>query len=89
MRPLRFFAWAEDAMIYFYRRAGDTRMCETRLEADGPGYELVVTDSDQSRVEHFEDVAALVAREYELRRVWQMHGWRTVDPFDDVDEVES
>ena len=70
-------------MVYFYRRATDTRSCETRLEADGPGYELVVTDGADARTEHFDDVGALVAREYELRQVWQMHGWRTIDPFDD------
>jgi hypothetical protein len=75
-------------MIYFFRRAGDTRSCETRLQADGPGYELVVTDGSDSHVEQFEDVASLVAREYELRQVWRMFGWRTLDPLDDGDEAE-
>ena len=32
-------------MIYFYRRAADTRTCETRLEPDGPGFELVVIEA--------------------------------------------
>ena len=73
-------------MIYFYRRAGDTRMCETRLEPDGPGFELVVVDGQDSRVEHFDDVRALVNREYELRHAWLLNGWRTIGPNDDCEE---
>jgi hypothetical protein len=73
-------------MIYFYRRAGDTRICETRLEPDGPGFELVVIDGQQSRVERFDDVRALTSREHELRYAWLSNGWRTVGPDDEVDE---
>ena len=73
-------------MIHFFRRAGDTRTCETRLEPEGSGYELIVSDGHDSRIEHFADVGALVAREYELRQVWFAHGWRTVDPYDECDE---
>jgi len=75
-------------MIYFFRRAGDTRSCETRLQPDGPGYELVVTEGPDSRVEQFEDVASLVAREYELRQVWRLFGWRTIGPTDEGDEAD-
>ena len=75
-------------MIYFYRRAADTRICETRLEPDGPGFELVVNDGRESRVERFADVRELTTRESELRHEWLMHGWRTIGPDDDVDDVE-
>ena len=74
-------------MIYFYRRAADTRTCETRLEPDGPGFELVVIDGRESRVERFADVTALATREYELRHEWLLNGWRTIGPDDDFDEV--
>jgi hypothetical protein len=73
-------------MIYFFRRAGDMRSCETRLESEGPGFELVVTDGTGAYTEHFDDLVALVARQQELLRAWQMHGWRTIDPFDDISE---
>lgn len=75
-------------MIYFYRRAADTRTCETRLEPDGHGFELVINDGRESRVERFADVRALEARECELRHEWVLNGWRTIGPEDDFDEVE-
>ena len=73
-------------MIYFYRRAGDTRSCETRLEPDGPGFELVVVDKEDSRVERFDDVRALTDREYELRHKWLMHGWRAIGADDESED---
>lgn len=76
-------------MIYFFRRAGSTRSCETRLESDGSGFELVVTDGDEAYVEHFHDLCAVVARQHELRLAWQMHGWRTIDPFDDLEDEKE
>jgi hypothetical protein len=76
-------------MIYFYRRAGDTRTCETRLEAEGPRFELVVSDGHDSRVERFEDAGAMFARELELRHAWHANGWRTIDPYDEVDEYDE
>jgi len=73
-------------MIYFYRRAGDTRTCETRLEPDGPGFELVVVDGHDSRVERFDDVRDLASRAHELQHAWMSHGWRTIGPEDEYDE---
>jgi len=70
-------------MIYFYRRAGDTRICETRLDPDGPGFELVVVDGQDSRVERFDDATAMASREHELRHAWLLNGWHTTDPYDD------
>jgi hypothetical protein len=77
------------AMLYFYRRAGDTRSCETRLESDGPRFELVVSDGQESRVEHFEEAGDLFARERELRHAWWANGWRAIDPFDEVEEYDE
>lgn len=73
-------------MIYFYRRLGGTRTCETRLEPDGPGYQLIVTDGRHSRVEHFDEIVALVNREGELRYAWLLNGWRTIDAYDEIDD---
>jgi len=77
-------------MIYFYRRAGDRRTCETRLEPDGEGYELIVSDGAESRTEHYEDARELGDREVELRQRLFAHGWRAIDPFDeDVDDEKD
>ena len=62
-------------VIYFFRRGPDRRSCETRLRTDGPGYELVVTDGDESYVESFVDVAPMLAREHELLQAWRAQGW--------------
>jgi len=75
------------AMIYFYRRAADTRMCETRLEPDGPGFELRIIEGRDSHVERFDDVTALAHREHELRQEWRLSGWRTIES--DDDDVEE
>jgi len=75
-------------MIYFFRLAGDTRTCETRLESDGPRFELIITEGRESHVERFDDAMALYDRQAELRRTWSMHGWRTIDPVDEYDEEE-
>jgi hypothetical protein len=73
-------------MIYFYRRARQTRSCETRLEANGPGFELIVIEGRESRVEHFDDVDALAARQRELRYEWMSSGWRDIEGDFDEDE---
>ena len=40
-------------------------------------------------VERFDDAMALYDRQAELRRTWSMHGWRTIDPFDDISEDDK
>ena len=75
-------------MINVYRRAGETRICETRLESDGSGLELVVVDAQGSHVERFDDARAMASREHELRHAWLLHGWRTIESDVDVDEGE-
>lgn len=64
-------------MVCFYTRAEERRSCETRLAADGPGYELVVQDA-VTQVEKFSDLGKLLAREHELLTAWRAQGWRTV-----------
>ena len=45
--------YAEQNVIYFFRRGPQARSCETRLNPDGPGYQLVVTASDTMVTETF------------------------------------
>ena len=75
-------------MIYFFRRAGDTRMCESRSEQDGRGYELIVTEGRHSHVERFNDSQSLANRQCELRYAWLAHGWRDAAPADESDQDE-
>ena len=63
-------------MIWFYTRGSEIRTCETRLAADGEGYELIVTDSAGVHVETFTDMAQLLAREHEILSAWRALGWR-------------
>lgn len=63
-------------MIWFYRRGNESRTCETRLAADGVGYELVVTTDGQVQIEHFDELNKLLAREHELLSAWRALGWR-------------
>ena len=67
-------------MVYFFQRSGDTRCFETRLQDDGPGYELVVSDGSDLYVERFEELDALIGREKELVRAWRTQGWRSLGP---------
>ncbi len=50
--------------------------CETRLNPDGPGFQLVITVNGETRLESFSSVAALLQREHELLRAWRAQGWR-------------
>jgi hypothetical protein len=65
-------------MLYFLRRGADAIACETRLNPDGPGFQLVVTENATDRIEHFTDLRDLLAREHELLQAWRAHGWRDV-----------
>jgi hypothetical protein len=67
-------------MIYFFRRAADSLSCETRLNATGDGYELVITAHGKERTETFATVADMLAREHELLQAWRAQGWRDVGP---------
>jgi hypothetical protein len=73
-------------MIYLYRRGRDTRKCESRLEPDGPGFELIVMEGRDSRVERFDDALEMARREHELRHAWLLHGWRAIEFENDFEE---
>lgn len=63
-------------MIWFYTRGDERRTCETRLSAEGAGYELVVADASGVHVEAFTEMASLLAREHEILSAWKALGWR-------------
>jgi hypothetical protein len=65
-------------MLYFFRRGQESLSCETRLNPDGPGFELVVTQQSASHVERFETVAGMLQREHELLQAWRAQGWTEV-----------
>jgi hypothetical protein len=63
-------------VIYFFRKSDHRLACETRLNALGPGYELIVTEDGVNRIEPFDELAGLLAREHELLQAWRAMGWR-------------
>ena len=63
-------------MVWFYVRGPERRSCETRLAAEGGGYELIVTDGAAVHVEKFLELPKLLAREHELLAAWRAQGWR-------------
>lgn len=63
-------------MFYFFKRGGETVQCEVRSEADGPGYEIVITDhAGVSRTEHFDTSEEVHTRWIELHRRLEDDGW--------------
>lgn len=65
-------------MLYFFHRGSDALSCETRLNPDGPGFQLVITENGRARIEQFDELAKLLAREHELLLAWRAQGWRDV-----------
>ena len=65
-------------MLYFFRRGDAAMSCETRLNPEGPGYQLVITENNKPRIEQFAELAKLLAREHELLQAWRAQGWRDV-----------
>ena len=66
------------AVIYFFRQGGQARSCETRLNPDAPGYQLLITEEGVTRTEAFDELADMLAREHELVQAWRATGWREV-----------
>ena len=65
-------------MVYFFRR-GDVRLsAETRLDPDGPGFQLVIVENGETRIESFTELPKLLAREHELLQAWRAQGWQDV-----------
>lgn len=62
-------------MMYFFRRGEQNLTSETRLNPDGPGYQLVIRENDEVRVESFDALPMLLAREHELLQAWRAQGW--------------
>ncbi len=67
-------------MIYFLRRGEATVLCETRLNPEGPGFQLVVTENGQARIEDYIELPPLLAREHELLSTLRAHGWHDRRP---------
>jgi hypothetical protein len=70
---------SEDGMMYFFRRADVQLTSETRLDPDGPGYQLVITENGKTRIESFDTLPKLLEREHELLQAWRAQGWRDTD----------
>jgi hypothetical protein len=68
------------AVIYFFRRGRAEMTCETRLNPEGPGYQLVIGTDGAEQVEPYADLADLLSREHELLQAWRAQGWSEVAP---------
>src|SRR3954451_12729200 len=62
-------------MLYVFVRGSQRKTCETRLSADGSGYELVVAEDGVERVDRYNSMQRLLAREHELLQAWRAQGW--------------
>jgi hypothetical protein len=65
-------------VIYFFKLGNKSRSCETRLNPDGPGFQLLVTENGDTRVEDYDALPAVLAREHELVQAWRAQGWQEV-----------
>jgi hypothetical protein len=50
-----------------------------RLAADGPLYELVISDGADVEVERFDEISALLDREREIGETWRTQGWNQAE----------
>lgn len=64
--------------MHFFRRGDAALSCETRLNPDGPGFQLVTVENGVTRVEDYSELARLLSREHELLLGWRAQGWRDV-----------
>jgi hypothetical protein len=67
-------------VIYFLRRGSAQMTCETRLNPEGPGYQLVIGTGSEERVEPYAELSDLLSREHELLQEWRAQGWRESAP---------
>jgi len=63
-------------VLYFFRRGDAALTCETRLNPQGPGFQLVIAESGHEQIENFAELPNLLAREHELLMAWRAQGWR-------------
>jgi hypothetical protein len=62
-------------MLYVFTRGSHRKTCETRLSADGAGFELVVAEDGVEHVDRYMSMERLLAREHELLQAWRAQGW--------------
>ena len=62
-------------MLYVFTRGSHRKTCETRLSADGSGFELVVGEDGVEHVDRYTSMERLLAREHELLQAWRAQGW--------------
>jgi hypothetical protein len=67
---------AEVPVVWFFHLGTEQRSCETRLAADGNGYELVTVEGGRQHREQFQQLVQLLSREHELLSAWKAQGWR-------------
>jgi len=65
-------------VVFFFQRGDAKLSSETRLNPDGPGFQLVITENAATRIEAFDSLPKLLAREHELLMAWRAQGWRDV-----------
>lgn len=66
-------------MIWLFERAGKRTRCEVRREAEGEGYEFVVTpEAGGEHVERFDDPVALIDRSVTYLDGLRREGWNPV-----------
>ena len=63
-------------MIYFFVRGTERKSCELRLNPEGEGYELVITENGKVQLERFSGIERLLSREHELLNAWKALGWK-------------
>jgi len=63
-------------VFYFFKRGNESVQCEVRSEADGPGFEIVITDSAGTvRVERFPTSEQVHDRWVEIHHRFERDGW--------------
>ena len=65
-------------MLYFFRRGDAKLSCETRLNPEGLGFQLVIVENGNARIEDYDELSRLQSREHELLHAWRAQGWRDV-----------
>jgi len=65
-----------DRILYSSARSNAARTTTVRRSLTGSGYDLIVTDGSDERLEHFETMDRLLLREHELVAAWRAAGWR-------------
>jgi hypothetical protein len=63
-------------VFYFFKRGSETVQCEVRSKADGPGFEIVITEPNGTeRTELFATSEQVHDRWVELHKRFELEGW--------------